>query len=108
MLTSFGELELENALELRLYRKEVQQSEMRRTRAAVRADLRNGILAATPLPERIYSQSRSLASAWTAKLGARTLDIIHVSSAMALQADVFYTFDDRQARLARAVGLRTA
>jgi len=61
-----------------------------------------------PLPDGIYSESKSLASAWTAKLGTLRLDIIHVASALALQADTFYTFDDRQASLARAVGLRTA
>jgi predicted nucleic acid-binding protein len=107
ILTSFGELELENALELRLFRKELHASEMRRARAAVTADLRSGILVGTPLPDGIYSLSKSLASAWTAKLGTRTLDIIHVASAVTLKAEIFYTFDGRQAQLARAVGLRT-
>ena len=107
LISSFGELELENALQMRRFRKELDASELREAQAAIRADLRNRILVLKPLPERIYSESKSLASGWTAKLGTRTLDIIHIASALAFQTDVFYTFDDRQWKLARAVGLRT-
>ena len=41
----------------------------------------------------------------TPRLGTRTLDVLHVVSALALQADTFYTFDTRQAKLAAAEGL---
>jgi predicted nucleic acid-binding protein len=108
LLTRFGELELENALHLRVFRKQALPYELREARAAIRADVGNGVLVMTPLPDAIYLDSKRLASAWTAKLGTRTLDIIHVASALALKADLFYTFDERQAKLARAVGLRTA
>ena len=107
LLSRFGELELENALQLRVFRKQALPHELREARAAIRADLRNGVLVMTPLPDGIYADCNSLASAWTAKLGTRTLDIIHVASALALKADRFYTFDERQAKLARALGLRT-
>ena len=40
------------------------------------------------------------------KLGVRTLDTLHVASAVELKAQHFWTFDDRQARLAKAVGLK--
>jgi predicted nucleic acid-binding protein len=42
-----------------------------------------------------------------ARLGNRTLDTLHVASALELKAERFWTFDDRQAKLARAAGLRT-
>jgi predicted nucleic acid-binding protein len=32
----------------------------------------------------------------------RTLDIVHVASALLLKPEVFYTFDRRQSKLARA------
>jgi predicted nucleic acid-binding protein len=35
----------------------------------------------------------------------RTLDSLHVACALELKAERFWTFDDRQARLAEAVGL---
>ena len=41
-------------------------------------------------------------------LGARTLDSLHVACALELNAQKFWTFDDRQAKLAEAVGLDTS
>lgn len=41
-----------------------------------------------------------------ADLGTRTLDVLHVASAVALGAQRFVTYDIRQAALAKAVGLR--
>ena len=40
-------------------------------------------------------------------LGVRTLDSLHVACALELKADKFWTFDERQAKLAEAVGLDT-
>jgi predicted nucleic acid-binding protein len=37
----------------------------------------------------------------------RTLDSLHVACALELKAERFWTFDDRQVRLAEAVGLDT-
>jgi predicted nucleic acid-binding protein len=41
----------------------------------------------------------------TPQLGTRTLDLLHVASALKLQADSFYTFDRNQEKLARVEGL---
>jgi predicted nucleic acid-binding protein len=41
----------------------------------------------------------------TPQLGTRTLDVLYVASAVKLQADMFYTFDRNQEKLARAEGL---
>jgi predicted nucleic acid-binding protein len=43
-----------------------------------------------------------------AKVGTRTLDTLHVASALELRATEFWTFDDRQAKLAKAVGLKVS
>jgi hypothetical protein len=48
-----------------------------------------------------------LAERHAAKLGVHTLNTLHVASAMELKAEKFWTFDDRQAKLAVAVGLKT-
>jgi hypothetical protein len=42
----------------------------------------------------------------TANTGSRSLDIIHVASALALKANRFLTLDDRQSELASMVGLK--
>jgi predicted nucleic acid-binding protein len=39
-------------------------------------------------------------------LGCRSLDIIHVASAVELERKTFLAFDERQRKLARAVGLK--
>jgi hypothetical protein len=42
----------------------------------------------------------------TAALGCRSLDVLHVASAIELEFKRFTTFDSRQQQLARAVGLK--
>lgn len=42
----------------------------------------------------------------TGPIGSKSLDILHVASAMAMATDHFLTFDDRQARLAALAGLK--
>ncbi len=106
LLTPFGEVELTNALELRLFRKEVTAAEARAAGQAFQQDLAAGVLFLQPVPAAVYEMARRLARKHTARLGARTLDILHVAAALVLGADVFFTFDARQRRLARREGLR--
>ena len=47
-----------------------------------------------------------ISRAHTPQLGCRTLDIIHVASALELATPHFVTFDRRQEQLAAAVGLK--
>ena len=56
-------------------------------------------------PAAVYEKAKQLARKHTSRLGSRTLDIVHVASALALGAEPFYTFDANQGRLARLEGL---
>lgn len=69
-------------------------------------DRRAGLWHEVGQPELTFAVSVDLARAHTAKLGTRTLDTLHVAAALELKAERFWTFDDRQAKLARAVGLK--
>jgi hypothetical protein len=89
-----------------LFCKEVKASEARAARAAFRADVQNRIFERRALSEEMLVRAAQLSSKWTARLGWRSLNIIHVASAITLQANVFHTFDDRQRRLAAAAGLK--
>lgn len=104
-LSRLGEMELTNALQLRLFRREIRSPQARASSAAFRADVREGVLWIRPLPDTVWMHAVRLALKWTAKLGTRTLDIIHVAAALALDADTFQTFNDRQRTLAKAAGL---
>lgn len=106
IITPFGELELVNAVHLRLFRKEMRPSEARAANAAFRADLRAGVFAMRAVPAVAFTHAIRLATRWTAELGSRSLDIVHVASAVALRAEAFHTFDDRQRKLARAAKLK--
>jgi predicted nucleic acid-binding protein len=105
IVTSFGELELANALQLRLFRHELLAAQTRAAYAAFRDDVTAGIFVIKPISDAVYAQARRLAQRWTRTLGTRTLDIIHVASAIALAAESFHTFDERQRRLAKAAKL---
>jgi len=61
-----------------------------------------------PLPERAFDVCADLARRHGSKLGVRTLDSLHVACALELKAKRFWTFDDRQAKLAKAEGLKTS
>ena len=48
-----------------------------------------------------------LALRHVSKLGVRASDTLHVAVALELDVDTFWTFDERQMKLAQAVGLKT-
>lgn len=107
LLTPLGELELSNALELRVFRKEATATEIRHAQAKFEEHARGGVFQLEALPPTVYERARQITRRRTAILGVRTLDILHVASALLLQAERFWTFDQRQSELAKAEGMRT-
>jgi predicted nucleic acid-binding protein len=105
LMTSFGELELTNAVALRLFRKELSGSQVKAAHALIRKDLEDGVLLVNALPVSAFERAKRISRKQTPRLGTRTLDVLHVASALVLQADTFYSFDTRQAKLAAAEGL---
>lgn len=100
-------LELSNALELKLFRKEAKPAQVRATHALLDADLRAGALHRPSIVwEDVLEDATTLARAHTRKLGCRSLDILHCAAARRLSATGFLTTDARQRRLALALGLR--
>jgi hypothetical protein len=52
------------------------------------------------------TRAAEISRAHTAALGCRTLDVLHVATALELGLRVFVTFDRRQRQLAKATGLK--
>ena len=52
------------------------------------------------------NRAAELSLTHTAKLGTRSLDVLHVACALELKARYFLTFDERQKNLSSAVGLK--
>jgi predicted nucleic acid-binding protein len=73
----------------------------------LRSDQTAGLWAETPIPENAFELCADLARRYGPKLGIRTLDSLHVACALELEAEHFWTFDERQAKLAKAEGLET-
>ncbi len=105
-LTPLAELEVINALQLRIFRGEASDSEIRAARADLERDISAGLFAFVPMPPDVYEVAQQMSTRKTSAMGGRTLDILHVACATLLEADKFWTFDVRQAELAKAEGLR--
>jgi predicted nucleic acid-binding protein len=105
LLTSLGELELKNALHLRVFRKEASRSELRAALADFQKDVSDGVYFVKSLPSTVFDRANQISRKRTMRLGNRTLDILHVASALELRVRTFYSFDRQQLGLAKAVGL---
>ncbi len=56
---------------------------------------------------RLAARAENLSRATTPQMGARGMDLLHIAFAIESSATVFLTYDERQARVARSVGLQT-
>jgi predicted nucleic acid-binding protein len=105
LITMLGELEVVNALGLRVFRKEVLAAQAQSSLDDFDKDMRDGVLQLRPLSEQVFDRARQLSRQTTARLGTRTADFLHVAAALELGVDWLYSFDKQQRRLARAVRL---
>jgi predicted nucleic acid-binding protein len=71
-------------------------------------DLSAAIWHQVPMPESAFATCTELARQHGRQFGMRTLDSLHVACALELKADRFWTFDERQRKLAKAEGLRVS
>jgi len=104
-LTPLHELELVNAIQLAVFRRLIRRTQSKSVLENFEQD-RSSVFTLTPMPIESYSRAEQLARRHTSMLGTRSLDILQVATALVLKPDVFFTFDDRQRRLAKAERLR--
>ena len=103
------ELEARNALMLKVFRKEATVGESDRTVAAMQEDLKSGSLVRPEVDWiTVFRAATALATEHSRRIGARSLDVLHVAAAQALKAERFASFDDRQKDLAKKAGLNVA
>jgi len=107
LLTPFGRAEVANAIHRYVFRGAISAVDARSAWLQFEQDRLQGFWTEVGLPDGVWEASILLAERFGAILGIRTLDSLHVACALELRADKFWTFDDRQAKLARAVGLDT-
>jgi predicted nucleic acid-binding protein len=105
-LTTFGELEVVNAMGLRIFRKEVLPAQAQASLVEFEKDLRDGVFQLRGLTDSVLERAHQLSRQTTAKLGTRTADLLHVAAALELGVDRLYTFDLHQRKLAQALHLK--
>jgi predicted nucleic acid-binding protein len=106
ILTALNELEMNNAFQLRIFRGEADELSRTEALSYVEQDVFDGVLTRQNLPwHEVNAEGLRLSRHYSAKLGTRSLDILHVATALLLGADKFITLDKRQTSLAKAVGL---
>ena len=107
-LTTHGRLEIVNGICLAAFRKVIDAEAMNDALASFDEDLADGRYAlADVLWRAALKRAAGLSRTHTRALGCRTLDVLHVATALELGLRTFVTFDRRQRQLARAAGLRS-
>lgn len=106
-LTPFNRAELANAIYQQVFLKRLTPADANQVWSDFRRDCADGVWTAVGFPPNAWETNIDLARKFGPTLGVHTLDSLHVACAMELRAQKFWTFDERQARLALAVGLDT-
>jgi predicted nucleic acid-binding protein len=106
VITNLCQIEVLNAFGLQAFRKQVS---LQRSAFSIRnfdEDLQAGIFRLKPLPESAFPRARQVSIQFTAQIGIRAVDLLHVAAALELGADTLFSFDLPQRELAKSVGLR--
>jgi predicted nucleic acid-binding protein len=106
-ITRHGQVEVVNAICLAAFRKLNGAGAMRDALASFDEDVLEGRYADADVSWRAaFGRAAELSRAHTASLGCRSLDVLHVATALELGRRTFVTYDQRQQQLARTAGLR--
>ena len=105
-LTAFARIELRNAIAQLVFRGQLTPQESAAAWQLIEADAAQGRLQPVFVPwTAILAKAEQLTAQHSARIGVRTLDILHVASALQLGATEFVSFDLRQGDLAKTVAL---
>ena len=106
LVSTLTELEALNALDLRVFRKEISAGQAKSSSRDFEQDLSRRVFQLVRLPDAAFSRARQISREMTARLGTRSADVLHVAAAVELQAERLYSFDHQQRKLARAHRLK--
>lgn len=98
-------IEFHNALNLKVFREELKEEEATRLSLLFNERKKAGIYYTPELDRKDHTELCLNYTKFSAELGCRSLDIMHVAAATLFKADQFVTFDTRQAELAVKAGL---
>jgi predicted nucleic acid-binding protein len=106
-ITLHGRLEIINGICLAAFRRLISTEALADAIASFTEDLAEGrYVESDVLWRATLRRAGDLGRAHTPAIGCRSLDVLHVATALELGRRFFVTFDARQRRLARAAGLK--
>ncbi|HKB90229.1 MAG TPA: type II toxin-antitoxin system VapC family toxin [Opitutaceae bacterium] len=106
-VTHHGRVELINGISLAAYRKLINEHAFNGALAALDDDFEQGrYVQADLLWRTALNRAADLSRQHSRTLGTRSLDVLHIASALELGFRTFITFDTRQQNLVKAVGLK--
>lgn len=105
--TRLLELEMETALNALAFRGAITPSELKSSKALSAEMISQGKFGPTGLlMDEIVAESLRLSPHIASKTGCRTLDLMHIASALMLGCKEFVSTDQRQLRAAKLAGLK--
>jgi predicted nucleic acid-binding protein len=106
-VTHHGRVEIINGICLAGFRRDLTTEATADALASFDEDFEEGrYIQADVLWRATLQRAADLSRRHTVALGCRSLDVLHVASALELQARYFLTFDSRQQKLAQATGMK--
>jgi len=90
-----------------VFRGQMSADKANAVRHVLETDQHAGFWVPASVPESAFQLCSELGRRHGSKLGIRTLDSLHVACALEFKAERFWTFDERQVKLAKVEGLRT-
>ncbi|MGH9764389.1 MAG: type II toxin-antitoxin system VapC family toxin [Blastocatellia bacterium] len=105
--TPLHALEVRNALGLGVFCGLITPADLRAAWQNLQSDLKNNRLVRSQLVwPTAFRAATTLSRHYSARIGTRSLDILHIAAAKSLQLTKFVSFDQRQRRMAALVGLQ--
>ena len=104
--TPLHSAEWAHAIAQHVFRGALSPTEAQQVYRQMESDRASGPWLEVALPDHAFELCADLARRHGPKLGVRTLDSLHVACALELKAERFWTFDEWQAKLAKAEGLK--
>jgi predicted nucleic acid-binding protein len=106
-ITIFHELEFSNAIKLKQFRNEMSNRQAEIVFQRFSKHEKEGVYYHPQINwSDVFTRSLALSKIHTKTIGSRSLDVIHVASALSMGADKFFTFDEKQSKLAASANLK--